>query len=1180
MKIQNRLTYLGIICLSIIAAPVFSPTSAVALTVERVNQLSVQKEELVNLRSLSSQLLVQGQTDEEKKAEKLNQEGIKKFEEGLFTEALIKFRQALIIRKQISDRPGEGVIFYNIGAVYGSLGQYKRSLFYYKQALKIYQEIDNHTEEGNTLNNIGATYANLRQYKKSISHYEQALLTYKKISNSAGEGITLSNLGELYRKLRNYRQALKFLNSALRIYQQVVDEPNTKVSILNNLAAVYHDMHNYQRAINLYKNALLIAQDLEDISNKSTILNNIGHVYEKTGKYQQAKKFYEQALEILERVDDSRQKGLILNNLGVVNNKLGDSQKALEYLRQALKIRREINDHFDEGITLGNIGSVYISQANYQEALSSLKQALVISKETKDIIGQGIALNNLGVVYENLGNFEEAIKHYSQALKIRRKINHRTGEAATLDNLASIYSKLADYQLALKYSYDALEILKKLNQNDRVAITLNNIGSIYDKLADYKQALKFYQRALIFAQKTDDFIGEGKTYINLAAHLLKRPDRDLINYQKITSFLKKALKIYKKNRSRKIEATILHHLGSVYQEQEITLFFKKALKIYKTIGNQKTEATILQNLGQGYYAHNLGNNQQVLEYYKEALKITREIVDLAGEGTILNSLGGFYAIQGDQKALEYYQQALKIRRKVKDISGEGITLSNIGFFYETQGNTNEAIKHYKLAIDVIESIQDNIKIDEFKTSFINKQIDVYERLIKLLWNKGEWKQAFNYIERSKSIAFLNQIGNKRINFRKGVPTELLEQERNLKAKIIVRIQKLTKLRNRPKTQLDNNAIAQVQTTLVALRKEYEELLTRIKVLSPETADLISVDVATLPQIQQQLKENTTDTTLVEFFVTNEGTLVFLITPNSFQTVTLDVSRKTLTQKLTLARDFNHIDNPHPEALKELHKHLIEPLKPYLKTKKLAIVPHSILHYLPFAALTDGEGYLVDDYAISYLPSANVLRFLPEKRKSKTNSILALGNPITTKPLSLLRYAQKEAKAVAKLFGSQALVRKNATESAIQTQGKKAEFIHLAAHGEYNPINPLSSTIYFAADKQNDGSLEVQEIFSLDLTSATNLVVLSACQTQVGKVTKGDDVVAMNRAFVYAGTPSVMASLWNVDDAATGKLMEHFYTHIKAGMSKAEALQKAQQEVRQDYAHPYFWAAFSLTGDGE
>jgi CHAT domain-containing protein len=120
----------------------------------------------------------------------------------------------------------------------------------------------------------------------------------------------------------------------------------------------------------------------------------------------------------------------------------------------------------------------------------------------------------------------------------------------------------------------------------------------------------------------------------------------------------------------------------------------------------------------------------------------------------------------------------------------------------------------------------------------------------------------------------------------------------------------------------------------------------------------------------------------------------------------------------------------------------------------------------------------------------------------------------------------------------------------------------------------------ADDPKNDGRLEVHEIYELDLTKVTNLVVLSACQTNLGLLSRGDDVVGLNRAFLYAGTPAIIASLWSIDDEATGLLMQRFYTYFKEGINPAEALQKAQKELRQqrpEYSHPYYWSAFILTG---
>jgi CHAT domain-containing protein len=236
----------------------------------------------------------------------------------------------------------------------------------------------------------------------------------------------------------------------------------------------------------------------------------------------------------------------------------------------------------------------------------------------------------------------------------------------------------------------------------------------------------------------------------------------------------------------------------------------------------------------------------------------------------------------------------------------------------------------------------------------------------------------------------------------------------------------------------------------------------------------------------------------------------------------------------------------------------------------------VLHYLPFAALWDAEHqrYLVQDYAVTYAPSASALEFILEKRSPDEGRLLAMGNPDSSLP-----YAEDEAEAVASLYGTAPLLRQAAVESQVYAEAGEVDVLHLAAHGEYNSHNALYSSIKLAPDAAEDGNLEVHEVFGLDLRGA-NLAVLSACETTLGDQSKGDELVGLARAFLYAGTPAVITTLWSVDDAASGAEMAAFYGHVRDGMTNAEALRAAQLEVMADerWSEPFYWAAFILTGD--
>jgi CHAT domain-containing protein len=260
----------------------------------------------------------------------------------------------------------------------------------------------------------------------------------------------------------------------------------------------------------------------------------------------------------------------------------------------------------------------------------------------------------------------------------------------------------------------------------------------------------------------------------------------------------------------------------------------------------------------------------------------------------------------------------------------------------------------------------------------------------------------------------------------------------------------------------------------------------------------------------------------------------------------------------------------------LYARLVQPLDAAIAGKSLVIVPHGVLHYLPFHALQNSEGqFLIDQHAVRFVPSASVLSLIrPSTAKSGPN-LLAIGNPDLGNPKLDLEYSETEVRGLAGMYGdSRVLLRRDATESAFKKAGGVFQRIHFATHGMFKAESPLESGLYLAKDADNDGALTVGELYSLSLTA--DLVTLSACETGLGKISNGDDVVGLARGFLYAGARSIVSSLWSVDDKATSELMQAFYRNL-ASMPKHEALRQAQIQARKDFAHPFYWAAFQLTG---
>ncbi|MDZ7376358.1 MAG: CHAT domain-containing protein, partial [candidate division KSB1 bacterium] len=272
--------------------------------------------------------------------------------------------------------------------------------------------------------------------------------------------------------------------------------------------------------------------------------------------------------------------------------------------------------------------------------------------------------------------------------------------------------------------------------------------------------------------------------------------------------------------------------------------------------------------------------------------------------------------------------------------------------------------------------------------------------------------------------------------------------------------------------------------------------------------------------------------------------------------------------------------------RHLHALLIAPFEKDLEDQThLVIVPHGALHYLPFAALIDQqERYLIDRYSLSLSPSASLLKICLDKGEPFASdrawqpSILAFGNPDLNDPRLELPFSEKEIESVSLFYPDvAAYLYQQATETKFKQTCRLSNIILLSCHGEFDPSNPLFYCLRIPPDALNDGRLTAHEIFQLELNAY--LVTMSACETGLATISAGDEIIGLSRSFIYAGSASLLSSLWKVDDLATAVLIKRFFRYLKEGEPKAKALQKAIELVRnQINVHPVYWAAFNLTGD--
>lgn len=470
----------------------------------------------------------------------------------------------------------------------------------------------------------------------------------------------------------------------------------------------------------------------------------------------------------------------------------------------------------------------------------------------------------------------------------------------------------------------------------------------------------------------------------------------------------------------------------------------------------------------------------------------------------------------------------------------------------------KAADYYRRAIEVIEQQRSSINTEAAKIGFAGDKQKVYSRVIGLLFQAGRYAEAFEYIERSKSRALVDMLAGKKDFSLAGTDPE--------KTKLV-----LARL-----DQADSNARLLTAAPAPDMGMEYRNLETArrdIQTTAPELSTLVTVSSVPTSEIQSMLAD---DEQLIEYYYQDDALFIFVIGKHAVRAVKLDASG--LVQ---LARQFSDsVGNPSSTnwqgLAKTLYSRLVEPVKPLISGNKLLVVAHGALHYMPFNVLMQEDGsMLIEHYTMRMLPSASILKFLKPVIRQNTSPVLVIGNPDLGDQKLNLAFAESEAKAVAsQMAGSRLLLRKDATESNFRNAAGLFSHIHFATHGKFQAESPLDSGLYLAADGENDGMLHVAELYSMQLNA--DLVTLSACETGLGKISNGDDVVGLARGFLFAGARSVVSSLWSVDDRATSELMLAFYQNLKSH-SKPEALRKAQLKTQATLPHPFFWAAFQLTG---
>ncbi len=570
------------------------------------------------------------------------------------------------------------------------------------------------------------------------------------------------------------------------------------------------------------------------------------------------------------------------------------------------------------------------------------------------------------------------------------------------------------------------------------------------------------------------------------------------------------------------------------------------------------------------------------------------------QATILvNMVAGLIDQHRYSEAEKLCVQAEELAKELGDANLLWGALSHRGRIHAALGRRDEARACFDQAIQTLEKFRLLLGTERFRRSFMAGRGQVYSYMVKLLLDMGKDREAFQYAERARARAFvdlLDQIDSSKLIKRK--QAELLREERERLEREKQKIQRDRQALQRaaegfPQSPGDQKRLSQLMgfldpqklQSLIEAERRFAELA------GPEFAAM--TDVGDPPKLEDIASLIGTDAALLAYFIEvppNAETIgrasCFVLSRSadsetaSVTAITLPASSASILQtsrQITSLLQESGTDQRVQDGLRRLHDDLVAPVLPAIQGKtRLIIIPQSVLYFVPFGALcNEKDEPLINFFSITYLPNVATLKFCRAKNHRRFDSCFgyAFGNQspnsLAALPGSLkeTEYLQQRFPAPAGRFYREAQL----SPGDFIRQVEQADIVHLATHGLLSTVVPLESSVAIGT-----GTVPVSDVMSLDLQAT--LVVLSACQTGLGNLYKGDEVVGLTRAFIYAGSPSVLSSLWPVSDQATALLMTSFYDRLLAGDDKAESLRQAQLLTRKSFPDPRDWAGFFLTGD--
>jgi CHAT domain-containing protein len=847
-------------------------------------------------------------------------------------------------------------------------------------------------------------------------------------------------------------------------------------------------------------------------------------------------------------------------------------------------------------------GIYYDLMGNGEDALSNHKLALEIRRTNygENRLKVAESLNGIGEVYMyTLFDFKKAQENFRSSVEILNMILPSASYELYVGyyNLASANRKLGDLDIALTYAFNALAVVnakKEFSMHTQKCYTL--IGDVYYSKADYAQAIDFQQKGIDLSIREDGKTNYGliRKYTNLGVTFTQIKD-----WSSALNCFKKSLSIYKlhTHSNELLKATTYRHMGKLFQRSgnfdSSEVYFRKALAIQtgfnglfhvKTREAMEDMATLFQKAGAA---------DSALFYVQNSLKAT---------------------IHEFQPADSFENPDIRVIADRADLflvfSLKGLILSDLNAQKTNQDALRAALACYRIADQLMDLNRNTYQREESKLFFADHYHAIYENAIEVahalfVQTKDDRyiNEALLFMEKNKAFVLAESLQKAELLSEAGIPDSIRSLERN----ILSQLSACRSALETNKSRKDNAAIEKIQSQLFELTQKQERLLSMLQKQHPNYFNIKYKGLSGMKPLQDIARKKSA--LIIEYFWGTQG--VFVVGVSSSKAAFRKVINTEGLQNNILA--YLHqlqpgtTDNDLATFARnayEIYQQLVLPLMGefdpveniiIVRDGPLLTIPfESLLTALPKASLSDYRhlDYMVRKFVISYSHSANLLvKNAGRKNISAKNELLAfsfssnnnrriLDKSSTENEVDLPGTA-RELDAIAEYFSGNFIRGDEATEQRFKLLAGDYDILHLAVHGRVNENKQFSGSLLFkhSLDSVDDGELEMQELYNLRLNA--KLVVLSACESGVGRMHKGEGVFSISRGFDYAGCPSTIITLWKIGDVTSAKIMSAFYKELRQGVAIDVALRNAKLQYieasHSKLAHPAFWAAFVPVG---